>query len=991
MNYLIEEYAGYLTVSIQSENKNSAYAYSCSRNGAVISSSEYSPELNMNIPLPEAGTYVITLHERTENGEIKDTNAGAFYQFDTVDVCLVGDIELKREIANAKCTEASYTQNTVFLADICNACKTKETGIFKSILNGYVLISLCKAADRNVHFPEWLKKLYYEFAAQLHSETLQSYKSAALKQFREALAEVLDDLPSLKAICFLMPSQKGSSEADRILCWFYEEVYACLKKNPNVSVKLVNSDKPASLKKAVDSAVHKFSRNEYEHKIPEFRVNVKIKDNTLTAVIDVAHNDKYRYFFYINNGDKIVERSGWLTENKISFDLTESGIYNVTGYVMCGTAKQYRYSMPVEYFAEKELNEFDEFLSNPKEKNLLVNKLEYSPSAEPYYDFLVYSSADCKCDKLQQFGNKYSLDSVLLYSGEKQHITMVTNAQQKTIDGHKVFFNGEIELNEKLYTELSGNEHLDDLYSAYGSFWMVDCSDKCIRLSRDFFSSRKIFCYKNGEAYLFSNRYHLLLLCAKQLNLPLTLNLDNIKAKLSSMSLAILEQNFSRMTDIKEIQQVTFDEDYVFDGEWYTEYNKMHDCFCPDSVYHLEEYLSLTQQASEEIYANAKAVTDDKDVRCHLVDVTGGLDSRMVYSSMTKLPALERERIRVSTLDVAVTNDLAYSIKLSNIYNMRYSDMPFETLEYSWEKANNVSRSFFIGIEHNITYTNRKRISYKDRINHGQYGEFYRNYLAHAYYNSYMDELEYDAPAYAYNVLAKYSRFAIVDYDKAYSSLHALFENEMCNVAPDSASRKFSVVYMYRHMLHFFDEYCRYFGFDKWSSLASASALKAYNLSADVFRSYKLMFDLLYKLNPIMLTLPFANTAYNQELNRIRDTLDISDNCFDGVRIDPVADKSKWLEAEKKRSELITTEVTPERQEEINKYGKTAITVFEDKAFEYYLCDVFNRLPELKDALGVAVYQAYKKMYLPASNRKALHQLYMKFSSIADILDIIES
>ena len=991
MNYIIEEYSGYLTVSIQNDNKSSTYAYSCMHNGKVISSSAYSNELNMNISLPEAGTYIITLHERSETGDVKDVNAGTFYQYGMVDVNLIGDMELKRTVQFAKCTESSYTQNNVLLLDICSTCETKDTDMLKNMLRGYVIVSLYKTANKNICYPEWLKKLYYEFVAQLHSESIYSYSSPMLGKFRKELAEILGDLPFLKGIHFLMPAQKGKTEADRILCWFYEEVYACMKKRSDIGVSLVNADKPASLKKAVDSAIFNFAKNEYQHKIPEFHVDLKIKNNVLTSEIDVIPNEQYRYFFYLYNGNKIVEKSGWITENNMSWELKDSGIYTVTGFVMHGTAKEYRYSMPVEYFSDDEKKEFAAFMSESRQKNHIVNKLQYSPVAEPSYDFIVCSVSDPLKSMLKQFGEDFSLASTVIHSDEKKHIAMFTNAQQETIDGHRVFFNGEIELDGKLFTTLSGNENIDEMHHAYGAYWLVDCADNNIRICRDFFSSRKIFCYKCGDTYMFSNRVHLLMLCAKQLNLKLTLNIDNIKAKLSSMSLAILEQSFSRYTDIKEIQQLAFDEDYVFDGDWHPEYNRMHDCFCADAVYHTEEYQSLTAKAVDEIYTNAIAVTTDKTARCQLIDVTGGLDSRMVYAAMTKLPATERKKMRVSTIDVAVTNDLAYSIKLSNIYNMRYVDIAFETKELTWEHANNVARSFFIGIEHNVSYTNRRRVNDADRGNHGQFGEFYRNYLAQSYYNTYMDNLEYDSDEYSYNVMTKYAKFSIVDYNKAYSSLHKLFAEEMRNVPPDSASRKFSVVYMYRHMLHFFEDYCRYYGFYKWGVLQSAAALKAYNLSIDVFKNYKLMFDMLYKLNPILITLPFANAAYNQEINRIGDILDITDNCFDGVRMDSFADKQKWLEAEKIRSSLAVNEVTPERQEEIDKYGVSTINALEDEAFEYYLQDVFNRLPELKDALGVAVYQAYKKMYLPASNRKALHQLYMKFSSIADILDIIEA
>jgi len=154
-----------------------------------------------------------------------------------------------------------------------------------------------------------------------------------------------------------------------------------------------------------------------------------------------------------------------------------------------------------------------------------------------------------------------------------------------------------------------------------------------------------------------------------------------------------------------------------------------------------------------------------------------------------------------------------------------------------------------------------------------------------------------------------------------------------------------------------------------------------------VFKSYKLHFDVLYKINPRITQIPYQNDRYNTERIRLKRQLLMEDSRYRDFPIDAKPDLEAWKKAEEERPKNRGTVITWEENEQINE----EVRELPEKMYHALLCNLRDLLlaePELEKMIGTALF------YHIQSNQRdngVIRVLYNKVTSVLDQRRIVYS
>lgn len=606
----------------------------------------------------------------------------------------------------------------------------------------------------------------------------------------------------------------------------------------------------------------------------DFAVSSQLTGNVLSvqvAVPDANQFTQYAYYLYFYGAT--IQKQLYIDSPKFSFPLSEPGKYYIRVFVRTKNArheeyvKQSKNTEVYAYYPQEVRDAYRAFLDTPSDFRL--KPLPYQPYEYPYQDlFLAYdASGQWKAaqETLQRMGGDLGLRHTWLNPQALLLSQQAVYHEGKT----DVAFSGMGRTNSRLIYGMSDIDSLacvDELSQQVGTFSLLRADDKEIVLGTDYYGTDKLYYLHHGTLFLISNRVHLLVLAMQALDIPRTPNIPHIYAYLADTFYT--HQNFAQTLNIQGLLVLRSDSRVRIDlrsGQVAVEKTALYHALSACVPYDQSRYEELVDKACGEIVDNLRIALEHPAFEQYVVHVTGGLDSRLVFCALTKLPQYKDKILAHTSASSTDSADLTCAVRL--LSKCRY---PFGTPQRDHTRKTTYTDgayralSITLGVTAEHTTISRGLPYYKTCVFPGAYGD----YLGRPYCSRLMRGTEIgsstvsDAEFWS-QLIDRYTPSNLFD---MYDALNETFVKE-CLALPGATNLdKLDNHYLYyRNGLHF--SYSNRFraAAPFWGALQSKSLLTLKIMTSSLNYGIKVQLDLIRHLNPEIASVEYSEEAYEKE------------------------------------------------------------------------------------------------------------------------------
>lgn len=255
--------------------------------------------------------------------------------------------------------------------------------------------------------------------------------------------------------------------------------------------------------------------------------------------------------------------------------------------------------------------------------------------------------------KFKQFCKLHSLN---IYNTDIENVVILSTRNMRKDSAGKQYIYGGRAFHHATKQLIIGDEDMQrfdvnacKVRNDSGEFHLVEIDKDKVSMSADYFGLQNLFYYDHGDHQVVSTNYHLMLLLLKTVGATLELNFDKILEMLSENNVfgsgTAIEMKYCHVNDIDESIDVFSNSlDVVTD---YEVHRQLHDDSTP---FKRQEYDALITEARDEIVANVEMIFDYDGFDRVIVDLSGGLDSRVIYGATTAISQKKvREKIRINS------------------------------------------------------------------------------------------------------------------------------------------------------------------------------------------------------------------------------------------------------------------------------------------------------------------------------------------------------
>ena len=526
--------------------------------------------------------------------------------------------------------------------------------------------------------------------------------------------------------------------------------------------------------------------------------------------------------------------------------------------------------------------------------------------------------------------------------------------------------------------DITSVEILGDLADQVGTFTCWHRTKREIRFLADYYSMGRYFYFRNEQYFVVSNRYHLLLLILKDLGVPMEVDWDVVVASLclTPGCTPMLSQHFSRKMMVKGCIRLPIDQRIIIDGAGVRmEQSAIGRDFGRQEPLSRTEYQALIRQAAREITENVRLTVENPRFRHVAVDLTSGLDSRLVYAAVTNLEQ-GREKIEINTGG----GEEEFAIPLNHLYEFPYMVQgPERRVCIPKEQVLSQLRSYYLGLEELLINIYPEQASYPATINlAGGCGETFRPYFS---INFPAKERTLPAREGAAELVRRVKGRFVLNYDTARQSLISVLAEEAEQLPGNNWGEKADNLYLYhRNSYMFNNEYMSSMNMLRWHPLQSKAMFRLRQSGMGM----ELAFDLLNALNPCVTNLPYNHKEYAEFLQQHeKDLLPVSP-VMRGLHIPLDFDDAAFKAAVKQRGE------NSKKAAVVN--GKAAVS--RNTVLQAMREEAGKRITYLREVLGTRAeklgLQGLERWFQDSGeNMLAMRYAWSQLTSITDQLGIV--
>ncbi|MFP3861934.1 hypothetical protein SHV42_03200 [Pseudomonas capeferrum] len=721
-----------------------------------------------------------------------------------------------------------------------------------------------------------------------------------------------------------------------------------------------------------------------------FSLETKIVGSDIKCKIETDHCTGDQFYYYLMKDGAIIDRSEWTPENEYSKTLEEPGSYYIQAHLKREGTNTLKRSGSLFFKTESCLDELRALwdsgtLPDIEPPNLYTLK-------EPFSSFLIHytssthktsailaTEVDTQLIKTQNI--KFANASLNIYQFSETHLPC------KSI----LLFSGTAICKSQFIfgdTDLTADMAAEDLGGSIGNFVSVTKRSERVTVQTDYFGFGKIFYYKDNNNTFLSNSYHLLLKSLKVAGVELRIDYDIALSKINFVGLQPFYQNFSRRMDVAGVICLPVDKLIYFDnGGMHINDKPISNVLHDGRKVSKEEYNELLESARQEIISNLNIVAKHEKFERVIVDVSGGMDSRLVFSAATNLPE-HREKIVINSQDTrGAPDELNVALAIVSKYGYKH-DTTAETIVMPPPKElyDNIS-SYYMGTYYSFNYSNLKTQRPGTIRITGFGGEIVaRPYFARLHLNGELDT--YEVSDFAERYFDKFGYLSLFGTNsKLHASTKAIFSEELNLLPGTGALEKFDIHYLYyRNGLHCSESLRTDNSGPEFAILQSKSAFALKKRCFTEHKSVKLQLDLMNALNPFISQYPYESDMDNEAKATLSSSLVPVPAYLRNLKLEIDGDRDDWEATQQQKRLLRTVEC-----ENYDLYKKQFTTMLDSRLDNILsaLKIICETNEHLIDSFAVPVYYFAKNNFRGQASGTQFQNLHTKIISIANQIQLI--
>lgn len=713
------------------------------------------------------------------------------------------------------------------------------------------------------------------------------------------------------------------------------------------------------------------------------QVITHLTDNHLNVMVELNDVGQYEpekgvFKYRLKKDGEILETIENQKTNRCVFILDEYGEYFVL--VSClYNGKSFWKNSKLNFYFPSFPNQYDNFL---KEKDdHFIAPLKYARPAYPHQDFLLIKNVPESTAIISKFAVDHALynETICLHKqneGECSYSILTTNPLSNVAGSHFAF-SGITRDHDHLYVGykdfLIYNATPQSIINEISDYYTIHINPEKIQIDHDYLGLSKLYYYQEDNSFITSNNYHLLLLAMRALSIMPDIDFDRAIADLSSVS-AFARINYCRNMIFKNTHMLPIDQTIEITADKISfPYTSLHEELTNPEPFSEQSYHRLLLKARDELIDNARLALEHPGYDHYIVDLSGGIDSRIVYAAISHFPEF-REKIRINTEDLpSYPKDLPIALEINSLYGWDYHSLPVDHVPISRNESLRDLISNSLGANQQqkppTTYSYMQRVMKLP----GLVGELYTR--PHMYTklkgSQYEDNISVDEfvenREYYYSLAI--SKQGIPYFQK-------LFANEMKALPGDKPMVKYQNHYMF-YMLTI--HHSTYQGITLhhtpiWPIIQSKTLFHLNNITAMVFRTNRLAFDIMYLLNPAIASIQYEKELYNEERKKLSEDHPELGHLIRLSEETLAFERNRWSEARVKKKENTNIKLSKTEREHVNKenqnymitlekdvnYALRKILLFEDKKIGNIIgLDCFSRIYGSKEIKSGQKYLDY--------------------------------
>lgn len=540
----------------------------------------------------------------------------------------------------------------------------------------------------------------------------------------------------------------------------------------------------------------------------------------------------------------------------VELELNESGIYDIHIEYILDEKIYKRTSEPLWFFLESDEREFIKC-----ELSTNIKSLDFYNVAKPWNDFFLVraegksiitgsflDSLDFKRFKLNNDVELFTNGSINAVNNEDFFLSGITR------DSEKIISKGD-ELNSKNINNVTQGE--------IGDYTLVYTKGDKVIVGTDYFGFAKIYYYNSNGIFICTNRYHLMLMVIKELNISVNFNTEKVKASFTQAN-TMLCQNFSEDMDVEGVKMLRADTRMLIsESELIFQKTELYEDLISVDCYTDEKYKKMLEQSKNELIDNIKVATNTNTYSTIRMDLTGGLDSRLVYAAATNT-ANHKNKVVVHAGNYTRTGmiDVEIATKVNSIGKLPYDNLP---VVFEGEDFKMSTHSYYLGSYYDYD-TDSVRARLPDGVLRlvGGFGEFFRPYFSLRFYND--KQFNWSVNEICSSLTGfKGKRQVFIDQEK---NLERILKTELKKLTFNRSNihiLEFHYLF-YRHGLHFTGGWrAEKNNAPAWFPLQSKIAFKTSLMCFEMMQGKRFIFDLIESLNKEVSMIPYASEQYNLE------------------------------------------------------------------------------------------------------------------------------
>ncbi|MBZ9610359.1 hypothetical protein [Rheinheimera maricola] len=657
-----------------------------------------------------------------------------------------------------------------------------------------------------------------------------------------------------------------------------------------------------------------------------FGTNITLNENVLSCQIHAGENEvgiKAKYFFYLVKNGSTIAKHGWSDISSHRWTLTETGNYRVRGFIEIGGEKRNSFSDGVDFFNAEFEQSWAQLKSGDMSAINSLLDLNFVDADYPHQSFLLVQTMNGPVPTIP-----LSLRHEYL---KTDHCSaLYSSLGSAKFDGVKAVFSGNAFVDGRLIygQDDIGDCNKLDMLAAYGDFSAVIVGQDQITVSNDYFGVQKIYYLESAQGLLISNRHHLVVIAAVALGFNLRINKAVALSHLVSGITQPFQQTLSSDSLVQGVKILPVHNRLVVRGNAMHLENKPVARILTSKRRDISpaEYVDLLKKGGKDVVANLQAIFDHPRFKHVLVDLSGGMDSRAVYSALTNVNG-GREKTRINSCDTAsLPDDQKIALTINNAFGYQYDDIDEEVTQCSNLDLLHECFSHLAGVYYAYDPTNTycQTISLKDTINvTGFFGEIC---LRPYYSRSYLESLAgLELHEFVEQLLGQHSLSSFGG-ASALAQLKSVMLDGLAALPGESALEKYDLHYLYfRNGLHCSDIYRFNKKTPRIGVLQSAYLMDLKLNTYGKVSVVKLENDFIACLNPLLACFPYDTKRDNADKAAAQSELEVFDPRLNGVKFPINADNQAWLAARAAKQRVILGKLEDKSRHDIDAVALQAV------------------------------------------------------------------